>query len=352
MSAAASEGDTLADYDYDLPDGAIALRPAVPRDAARLLVSRPGEAIGDHIVRDLPGLLRPGDRLVVNDSRVVPARLTGERVRGDSVSRVELTLLAEDPPGTWRAFAKPAKRVAPGDILRFTDGGRMVEAELLSRAGPEVRVRFADDPLAVGSMPLPPYIAAKRAPDAQDTTDYQTVYADPAGSVAAPTAGLHFTEDLLAALERAGIALSRVTLHVGAGTFLPVKVERLDAHEMHAETGTVTAGTVAEIAATKAAGGRVIAVGTTALRILESAAVGGTLAPFEGETRLFIRPGFRFNVVDALMTNFHLPRSTLLMLVAALVGLPRMHAIYDHALAEGYRFYSYGDASLLFPDKS
>ncbi|UOM33930.1 tRNA preQ1(34) S-adenosylmethionine ribosyltransferase-isomerase QueA [Acuticoccus sp. I52.16.1] len=347
-----AEGETLADYDYELPDGAIALRPAVPRDAARLLVSRPGEAPADRIVRDLPSLLRPGDRLVVNDSRVVPARLVGERVRGENVSRVELTLLAQDPPGTWRAFAKPAKRVAPGDRLRFTEGARTVEAEIITRSGPEVTVRFADDPLAVGSMPLPPYIAAKRAPDAQDMADYQTVYADPAGSVAAPTAGLHFTDDLLARLAAAGIGLSRVTLHVGAGTFLPVKVERLDAHEMHAETGTVTADTVAEIAATKAAGGRVVAVGTTALRILESAAVSGALAPFEGETRIFIRPGFRFHAVDALMTNFHLPRSTLMMLVAALVGLPRMHAVYAHALAHGYRFYSYGDASLLFPDKS
>ena len=346
------EGDTLDDYDFTLPDGAIALRPAVPRDAARLLVSRPGAAPEDRIVRDLPTLLRPGDRLVVNDSRVVPARLVGERVRGENVSKVELTLLAEDPPGTWRAFAKPAKRVMPGDRLRFPGADRTVEAELVSRAGPEVLVRFMDDPLAVGSMPLPPYIAAKRAPDAQDLADYQTVYADPAGSVAAPTAGLHFTDNLLARLDAAGIALSRVTLHVGAGTFLPVKVERLDEHEMHAETGTVTPETVAEIAATRAAGGRVIAVGTTALRILESAAVSGTLAPFESETRIFIRPGFRFHAVDGLMTNFHLPRSTLMMLVAALVGLPRMRAIYAHALANGYRFYSYGDASLLFPDPS
>ncbi|WP_245803079.1 tRNA preQ1(34) S-adenosylmethionine ribosyltransferase-isomerase QueA [Acuticoccus yangtzensis] len=350
MTATLGEGESLDDYDFTLPDGAIALRPAVPRDAARLLVSRPSDGFEDRHVRDLPSLLRPGDRLVVNDSRVVPARLVGTRVRGDASSKVELTLLAEDPPGTWRAFAKPAKRIAPGDRLTFTEGGRHAAAEVVSRDGPEVRVQFEDDPFAVGSMPLPPYIAAKRAPDAQDMDDYQTVYADPAGSVAAPTAGLHFTERLLAELAASGISLSRVTLHVGAGTFLPVKVERLDEHEMHAETGTVTAATVAEIAATKAAGGRVIAVGTTALRILESAAQSGTLAPFEGETRIFIRPGFRFNAVDGLMTNFHLPRSTLMMLVAALVGLPRMHAIYAHALAEGYRFYSYGDASLLFPD--
>lgn len=353
MGPAADEtaGDRLADYEYELPDGAIALRPAVPRDAARLLVSSPDGAPVDATVRDLPSFLRSGDRLVVNDSRVVPARLVGERVRGGSVARVELTLLAQSEPGVWRAFARPAKRIGPGDRLAFAGSGGRVAAEVLRRDGPEISLRFAGDPLAAGTMPLPPYIAAKRDPDARDTVDYQTVYAEPPGSVAAPTAGLHFTEALLAALSDRGIGMSRVTLHVGAGTFLPVKVERLDAHEMHAETGHVSEETVEEVRATKAAGGRIVAVGTTALRILESAAGRGGLAPFDGETRLFIRPGHRFGVVDALMTNFHLPRSTLLMLVAAFVGLPRMRAVYDHAIESGYRFYSYGDASLLFPER-
>ncbi|WP_108663460.1 tRNA preQ1(34) S-adenosylmethionine ribosyltransferase-isomerase QueA [Acuticoccus kandeliae] len=346
---AVADGGSVSDYDFDLPDEAIALRPAVPRDAARLLVSHPDGRLDDARVRDLPAYLRPGDRLVVNDSRVIPARLTGERVRAGGTARVELTLLAETDPGVWQAFAKPAKRVGPGDVIRFGAGG-LIEGHVLSREGPTVTIRFALDPLAAGSMPLPPYIAAKRAPDAQDLDDYQTVYANLPGSVAAPTAGLHFTDDLLARLAADGIGLSRVTLHVGAGTFLPVKVERLDEHEMHAETGEIAPETVEEIRATKAAGGRVVCVGTTALRLVESAAACGTLAPFNGETSIFIRPGFRFHVTDALMTNFHLPRSTLLMLVAALVGLPRMHAIYDHAVRSGYRFYSYGDSSLLFPE--
>ncbi|MCF3936646.1 tRNA preQ1(34) S-adenosylmethionine ribosyltransferase-isomerase QueA [Acuticoccus sp. M5D2P5] len=348
LAAPTGEGEALSDYDYVLPDAAIALRPAVPRDAARLLVSEGGRITDAH-VRDLAAFLREGDRLVVNDSRVIPARLTGERVREGGTARVELTLLAEEEPGLWQAFAKPAKRVGPGDRVRFGADGR-VTGTVLTRDGPTVRIRFAADPLPTGAMPLPPYIAAKRTPDAQDLADYQTVYANLPGSVAAPTAGLHFTDALLDRLAAHGVGLSRVTLHVGAGTFLPVKVERIDAHEMHAETGEIAPETVDEILATKAAGGRVIAVGTTALRLLESAAADGRLAPFKGETRIFIRPGYRFQAIDGLMTNFHLPRSTLLMLVAALIGLPQMRAVYDHALRNDYRFYSYGDASLLIPD--
>ena len=263
-------GDALGDYDYALPDGAIALRPAVPRDAARLLVSRPDDAPRDAVVRDLPSFLAPGDLLVVNDSRVIPARLDGTRLRGETAARVEFTLLVEEEPGLWQAFAKPAKRIAAGDVLRFGADG--VEGVVVDREGPTVRVRFAGDPLTSGSMPLPPYIAAKRTPDARDDADYQTVYAQPPGSVAAPTAGLHFTPELLAALAARGVGLARVTLHVGAGTFLPVKVERLEEHRMHAESGIVSPEAVEAVRATKAAGGRVVAVGTTALRLLESAA--------------------------------------------------------------------------------
>lgn len=340
-------GSRLEDYDYDLPEARIALRPAVPRDAARLLVSA-ADALRDTTVSALPGCLAPGDRLVVNDSKVIPARLSGTRHRAENEANVELTLLAEQE-GIWTAFAKPAKRLAKGDRVSFRDTtGGDVTGEIAWRRGPEVGVSFDTSPFEAGAMPLPPYIAARRAPDARDDADYQTVYAEPLGSVAAPTAGLHFTPELLARLSEAGVGLSRVTLHVGAGTFLPVSSETVDEHEMHAEVGRVSAETVAEIDATRAAGGRIIAVGTTSLRLLETAAQSGTLLPFSGATQLFIRPGFRFNVADALMTNFHLPRSTLLMLVAAFVGYDRMRAIYDHALINDYRFYSYGDASLLW----
>lgn len=341
------DGSSLSDYDYDLPEDRIALRPASPRDSARLLVSWP-DRLEDRIVRELPAVLAPGDRLVVNVSRVIPARLAGERVRGEGAARVELTLLAERQPGEWEAFARPAKRIAPGDVLRFSGRDGPVEGTVTARDGGTVWVRFGKDPLPAGAMPLPPYIASRRAPDARDEEDYQTVYATLPGSVAAPTAGLHFTERLIAELEARGVAFSRVTLHVGAGTFLPVKAERIDGHEMHAEHGELTEATADEIRATRAAGGRIVAVGTTALRLLESAAASGEIAPFRGETKLFIRPGFRFHVADALMTNFHLPRSTLMMLVAGFVGLARMRQIYAHALAHGYRFYSYGDGSLLW----
>lgn len=351
MSDAASlvvtDGEALSDYDYDLPEDRIALRPVSPRDAARLLVAQSG-ALSDRAVRELPQLLAAGDRLVVNDSRVIPARLIGERLRGDAAARVELTLLGGDGAGGWHALARPARRLAPDDRVRFPGTDGFVDGTVTGRDGATVALRFGGDPLAAGTMPLPPYIAARRAADDADRSDYQTVYARPAGSVAAPTAGLHFTDALLASLAAADIGMSRVTLHVGAGTFLPVKTERLDDHEMHAERGEIGEAAVDEIRATRAAGGRVVAVGTTALRLLETAAASGELRPYIGETRIFIRPGFRFGVADALMTNFHMPRTTLLMLVAAFVGLERMRAIYAHALAHSYRFASYGDSSLLF----
>lgn len=352
-TGSSGDGSRLADYDFELPDGRIALRPAEPRDSARLLVHGGAGNIADCVVRDLPTILRPGDRLVVNDSRVIPARLSGVRIRGDAEAGVEVTLIAADGPFAWRAYARPAKRVRPGDIVRFEGKAGAVEAEVTARDGPNVSLLFRADPLTAGAMPLPPYIAARRAPDARDESDYQTVYAEPPGSVAAPTAGLHFTDPLLAALAARGVGLTRLTLHVGPGTFLPVTHEDIDSHKMHAEWGSISEAAVADILATKAAGGRVVAVGTTALRLLESAAHGGELVPWVGETDIFIRPGFRFRVADGLMTNFHLPRSTLLMLVAAFIGLEPMRAVYRHALAGGYRFYSYGDTSLLWrtPDE-
>ncbi|GAB5374735.1 MAG: tRNA preQ1(34) S-adenosylmethionine ribosyltransferase-isomerase QueA [Acuticoccus sp.] len=345
--ARAADGTRLADYDFDLPDGRIALRPCAPRDAARLLFWHAGAAIDDRTVRDLPQLLAPGDRLVVNDSKVIPARLAGLRVREEGAAQVEITLIAQEGPLHWRGFARPAKRLRPGDRVEFAGTAGRAAASVVAREGPSVRLAFESDPLVAGAMPLPPYIAARRAPDARDEGDYQTVYAEPPGSVAAPTAGLHFTDALLGALAERGIATTRLTLHVGPGTFLPVTADSVDDHEMHAERGIVTEAAAAQIAATRAAGGRIIAVGTTALRLLESAAASGTLRPFDGDTRLFIRPGFAFHVADGLMTNFHLPRSTLLMLVAAFTGLDAQRAIYHHALTHDYRFYSYGDASLL-----
>ena len=341
------DGTALSDYDYDLPEDRIALRPASPRDSARLLVSYP-DRIADAVVSALPQFLAPGDRLVVNQSRVIPARLTGRRRRGPSAVRVELTLLSERAPGEWEAFARPAKRLAPGDQLTFPGPKGDVDGTVTARDGGTVWVRFSADPLSAGTMPLPPYIASRRAPDARDDVDYQTVFAARAGSVAAPTAGLHFTTRLMEALEARGVAVSRVTLHVGAGTFLPVTAERIDGHAMHAEFGEIDGETAEAIRATRASGGRIVAVGTTALRLLESAAASGAIAPFQGETRIFIRPGFSFRVTDALMTNFHLPRSTLMMLVAGFIGLPRMRSVYAHAVEHAYRFYSYGDASLLF----
>jgi len=345
----------LEDFDFDLPEGLIAVRPVRPRPAARLLVAE-GGGMADAHVRDLPGLLRPGDRLVFNDTKVIPARLEGVRQRpGGAGARVEVTLMEALPGGGWTAMAKPLKKLRPGDRLEFAAG---LAAEVRGRAEDRVELAFAltgeafEAALAAaGAMPLPPYIAARRAPDAQDAEDYQTIFARRPGAVAAPTASLHFDAELMERLAAAGIERSEVTLHVGAGTFLPVKVEDVTTHRMHAEWGEIGAQAAAEINATRAAGGRIIPVGTTALRLLESAAdPEGRLAPWSGETDIFIYPGYRFRVTDALMTNFHLPKSTLMMLVAALMGRERIMEIYAHAVAAGYRFFSYGDASLLIPE--
>ena len=345
----------VALFDFELPEDRIALRPVTPRDAARLLVVRPGAAPDDRVVRDLPGLLRAGDALVLNDTRVLPARLRAERLRGEAPPvRVELMLHLREAPDRWRAFARPAKRLVPGDRLRI---GGAIEATVEAKGeGGEVTLRFAlagaDIDAAIaqfGELPLPPYIAAKRPVDARDAADYQTHHARADGAVAAPTAGLHFTDDLARALDAAGVARHHLTLHVGAGTFLPVKAEVTEEHRMHAERGTITPETADALNRARAAGGRIVAVGTTSLRLLESAAdPDGTIRPYDGETEIFITPGYRFRAVDALMTNFHLPRSTLFMLVAAFAGLDTMRAAYGHAIAGGYRFYSYGDASLLF----
>lgn len=353
----------LADFDFDLPEDRIALRPASPRDSARLLVVEPGRALQDLQVRDLPGQLRAGDILVLNDTRVIPARLKGVRTRDDSRVAVEATLHKRLSPSAWTAFMRPGKRLALGDRVSFgeTDdracflgaldatvkakgeGGEVTLA--FDLAGPDLDAAIAER----GAMPLPPYIAAKRAEDAQDRADYQTVYAEEDGSVAAPTAGLHFTPELFARLEAAGVGTAFVTLHVGAGTFLPVKTEDLSEHRMHAEWGEVDAATADRLNAARAAGGRIVCVGTTSLRLLESATgEDGVVRPFMDETAIFITPGYRFRAADGLMTNFHLPKSTLFMLVSALAGLETMRAAYAHAIATGYRFYSYGDSSLLW----
>ncbi|MFC3614935.1 tRNA preQ1(34) S-adenosylmethionine ribosyltransferase-isomerase QueA [Lutimaribacter marinistellae] len=346
----------LSDFDFDLPEDLIATRPARPRSSARLLVAQ-GDAIHDAIVRDLPDWLQPGDRLVLNDTRVIPARLSGRRhrdsVQGPVTAGIEATLLEPQADGTWTALLKPLRKLREGEEVVFSDAlsARLERVEdgqgylRFNLAGEDFDAALAQ----AGAMPLPPYIAARREADEQDKTDYQTVWARHAGAVAAPTASLHFDEQLLQALQDRGVGFTHVTLHVGAGTFLPVKVEDVTTHRMHAEWGRVSEQAADEIAAAKAAGGRVIPVGTTALRLIESAARNGKIAPWEGETDIFIYPGFTFNVADALMTNFHLPKSTLLMLVSALMGRDRIGLIYDHAVAERYRFFSYGDASLLIP---
>lgn len=346
----------LSDFDFHLPEALIATRPAKPRSSARLLVAE-GAAIRDRRVTDLLEELRPGDRLVLNNTKVIPARLNGQRWRdsaqGRVVAKVEVTLLEPQASGAWRALAKPLRKLAEGEVIVFSD---QLSARVVSKGETDLALEFNltgedfDAALAqAGDMPLPPYIAAKRAPDAQDHDDYQTVFARHSGAVAAPTASLHFDAPLLEALRAKGVQFTEVTLHVGAGTFLPVKVEDVTTHRMHAEWGEVTAEAAAAINATKAAGGRVIPVGTTALRLIESAAVDGQLQAWRGTTDIFIYPGFRFQITDALMTNFHLPKSTLLMLVSALIGRDRVLRIYDHAVQEGYRFFSYGDASLLIP---
>jgi S-adenosylmethionine:tRNA ribosyltransferase-isomerase len=344
----------LDEFDYQLPEELIALRPARPRPASRLLVAGP-EAIRDSTVARLGDWLERGDLLVFNDTRVIPARLAGVRRRADGAeARIEATLIAAAGEGRWRALARPGKRLALGDRIVFG----ALTAEVLAKDGAEVVLAFDQAGAAfeaalaaVGEMPLPPYIAARRRADAADREDYQTVFAARPGAVAAPTASLHFDAGLLADLEARGVNQARLTLHVGAGTFLPVKVEQIEAHRMHGEWGEIGAAAADAVAATISAGGRVIPVGTTALRLLETAATGPrAIAAWRGETDIFIRPGYDFRVVDGLMTNFHLPKSTLLMLVSALMGVERIRAIYAHAIAARYRFFSYGDSSLLLPD--
>ena len=385
-------------FDFDLPADRIALRPASPRGASRLLVVRPahspliaanagirsdkssdlkskswvpasagtsGDVFEDRTIADLPDLLRPGDCLVVNDSKVIAARLQGRRIgRGPTEPAIEATLHKRIDGSHWRAFILGAKKVQVGDTLRFgTEGKVCFLGELDAQVSQkdergEVTLSFSfhgpvlDQAIAErGAMPLPPYIAARREPDEQDRSDYQTVFAQDEGSVAAPTAGLHFTDELLARLKDRGIGLEKVTLHVGAGTFLPVKTDEIEAHRMHAEFGTVSRETVEALNAVREKGGRIVAVGSTALRLLETAAgEDGQLRPFAGETAIFITPGYKFRAVDLMLTNFHLPRSTLFMLVSAFSGLETMKRAYAHAIANGYRFYSYGDACLLYPE--
>ncbi|MCX7308840.1 MAG: tRNA preQ1(34) S-adenosylmethionine ribosyltransferase-isomerase QueA [Afipia sp.] len=349
-------------FDFDLPDSNIALRPAVPRDAARMLVVQPGEALKDASVRDLPEFLKAGDQLVVNDTRVIPAQLSGRRIGRETEPKIDVTLIKRLDGSRWQALARPAKKLAVGDGVRFGNEGRVcllgnldAQVEAKGEEG-EITLSFdfhgaiLDQAIAdVGAPPLPPYIASKRAPDDRDNADYQTMFAVKEGAVAAPTAGLHFTPALEAALKAKGIGLHRVTLHVGAGTFLPVKVDDTSGHKMHSEWGEISAATADALNAAKRAGGRIVAVGTTSLRLLESAAGDdGTIRAFSDNTAIFITPGYRFKAVDALLTNFHLPRSTLFMLVSAFAGLDTMKNAYAHAVATGYRFYSYGDASLLF----
>lgn len=339
------------DFDFPLPRRLIAAHPIEPRDAARLLIV--GPELADKHVRDLPPLLKRGDVLVVNDTRVIPTRLYGRRGQ----AAIEATLHRREAPARWRAFVKNARRLKFGDRIEFaadfaaTVAARHDEGDLsleFDCGGDNLRAALE----RYGAMPLPPYIKRPRGGDPHDRADYQTIFAINEGAVAAPTAGLHFTPALLDALDRAGIARVTVTLHVGAGTFLPVKVSDTADHVMHSEWGTVSADAAARLNAARAAGGRIVAVGTTSVRLLESAATDGTLKPFEGETKLFITPGYRFRAVDVLFTNFHLPRSTLFMLVSAFAGVERMKRAYAHAVAAGYRFFSYGDACLLLPERS
>ncbi len=337
-------------FDFDLPTDRIALRPAVPRDSARMLVLDGSDTTRDASVGDLPALLRRGDLLVFNDTRVIPAQLDGRR--GDA--RIGATLHKREGPRRWRAFVRNARRLRDGDMIDFGSG---VNAAAVDReADGSYALEFAgDEPVELllqraGHMPLPPYIAGKRPTDERDAADYQTMFAAEPGAVAAPTAALHFTPDLMMALDAAGVGHATLTLHVGAGTFLPVKASDTDQHRMHAEWGRIDADTAVRLNAVRAAGGRIIAVGTTSLRLIESATdESGMIQPFEGDTSIFITPGYRFRGIDGLMTNFHLPRSTLFMLVSALMGRERMQAAYAHAIASEYRFYSYGDASLLLP---
>ncbi len=337
-------------FDFNLPPERIALRPIRPRDAARLLVVAPDGPLSDRHIRDLPGLLHPGDVLVFNDTRVIPAQLEGRR----GEARIGATLHKRLDLRRWQAFVRNGKRLREGDEIEFS-AGVSATAEARHPDGSWTLAFAGEEPVEVlltraGTMPLPPYIAGKRAVDEADRTDYQTIFAQEEGAVAAPTAALHFTPELMTSLGEAGLAHETLTLHVGAGTFLPVKAEDTGDHVMHAEWGRIDAATAARLNAARSAGGRIIAVGTTSLRLLESATgEDGVIRPFEGDTAIFITPGYRFRAIDGLLTNFHLPRSTLFMLVSALMGLERMQAAYVHAIGDGYRFYSYGDASLLLP---
>jgi S-adenosylmethionine:tRNA ribosyltransferase-isomerase len=349
-------------FDFELPAENIALRPAQPRDSARMLVVEQGARPHDSLVSDLPQWLKAGDQLVVNDTKVISAQLKGRRIGRETEPKIEATLIKRLDASRWQALVKPAKKLARGDVVRFGNEGRVcllghLDAEVEDKGedgavtlsfsfhGPALDAAIAD----IGSPPLPPYIASKRAPDEHDAADYQTMFAVNEGAVAAPTAGLHFTPDLEAALRERGVGLHRVTLHVGAGTFLPVKVEDTSEHKMHSEWGTISSEVAEALNAARARGGRVVAVGTTSMRLLESAAAeDGEIQPFSGDTAIFITPGYRFRAVDILLTNFHLPRSTLFMLVSAFSGLETMKRAYAHAIESGYRFYSYGDACLLF----
>jgi S-adenosylmethionine:tRNA ribosyltransferase-isomerase len=342
-------------FDFDLPPERIALRPVAPRDAARMLVVDGDAPFADRQVRDLPDLLRAGDVLVFNDTRVIPAQLEGERIReGASGAAIGATLHKRIDARRWQAFVRNAKRLREADTIRFPDGVS-VTAEARAEDGSWTLAFAGEEPVEellarAGAMPLPPYIAQRRAADERDARDYQTLFADKAGAVAAPTAALHFTPDLVDRLDAAGIVRETLTLHVGAGTFLPVKADDTAQHKMHAEWGEIDAQAALRLNAARAEGRRVIAVGTTSLRLLESAAdENHTIQPFAGDTDIFITPGYAFRAVDGLMTNFHLPKSTLMMLVSALMGRDRMMAAYAHAIENEYRFYSYGDSSLLLP---
>ncbi|WGR67795.1 MULTISPECIES: tRNA preQ1(34) S-adenosylmethionine ribosyltransferase-isomerase QueA [unclassified Bradyrhizobium] len=351
-------------FDFDLPPERIALRPAQPRDSAKMLVVENG-VLRDQTVSDLPQWLKPGDQLVVNDTKVIAAQLKGRRIGRETEPRIEATLIKRLDGSRWLALVKPAKKLVAGDRIRFGNEGKVcllghLDAEVEAKgAEGEVTLSFSfhgptlDQAISdLGSPPLPPYIASKRTPDDQDFADYQTMFAANEGAVAAPTAGLHFTPRLEQALRDRGVGINRVTLHVGAGTFLPVKVEDTEGHRMHAEWGTISAETAEKLNTARKSGGRIVAVGTTSLRLLESAAdEDGTIQPFAADTSIFIIPGYRFRAVDILLTNFHLPRSTLFMLVSAFAGLDTMKQAYAHAIAESYRFYSYGDACLLFRAK-
>ena len=337
-------------FDFDLPNERIALRPARPRDTARMLVVREDESLTDRHVRDLPDLLEPGDVLVFNDTRVIPAQLEGRR----GEAKIGATLHKRIDLRRWQAFVRNAKRLRPGDLAEFGGGVTAVAEERLPD-GSFVLAFKGEEPVEVlleraGTMPLPPYIAGKRPTDAQDREDYQTLFAKEDGAVAAPTAALHFTDRLMAGLAERGIVTETLTLHVGAGTFLPVKAEDTDDHQMHSEWGRIELETADRLNAARAKGGRIIAVGTTSLRLLESATgEDGVIRPFAGDTDIFITPGYEFRAIDGLMTNFHLPKSTLFMLVSALMGTEIMQLAYAHAIGEEYRFYSYGDSSLLLP---